>query len=194
MKIGIDLDGTLVKFCSAALDEVSKRGFGDFVEADIKTYKFEDSIPEFTKKDWEDVYFKTLLGEPDFFERLEPYSTQDMIYARELCNIVDVYIVSARSETPKGLASTTQQTAAWCRLHNLPVAGVYISNTHKKAEALKFLGCEFFLDDSPKTFVNCLENGINVWLYDQPWNQEIPTGKRLYGISEYYKIVRKAIK
>jgi uncharacterized HAD superfamily protein len=117
-----------------------------------------------------------------------------MDYLRELCRVVDVYVVSARAETPKGLTSTTHQTAAWCRINELPVAGVYVSENDKKAEALKFLGCEYFIDDNPNTFVNCLENGINVWLYDKPWNRNIRTEKRLYTIKKYYEIVRKGMK
>jgi uncharacterized HAD superfamily protein len=194
MRIGVDLDGTFVDFSTPMLEETARRGFGEFEEKDIVAYRWTDWVPGFTKKDWEDVYFKTLLRRPHFFERLKPYSEEDMDYLRELCRVADVYVVSARDNAGKGLTSTTHQTAAWCRIHNLPVAGVYIANSHKKSEALKFLGCEFFIDDSPQTFVNCLENGINVWLYDRPWNRNIPTGKRLYTIKKFYEIVRGAMK
>lgn len=194
MRIGIDLDGVLVDFSTPLLAELAKRWFGDYEERDIVSYNWADWVPDFTKKDWEDIYYKTLLRRPHFFERLEPYSEEDMDCIRELCRVVDVYVVSARAETGKGLTSVLHQTAAWCRKQKLPVAGVYVSEDDKKAEALKFLDCSFFIDDNPKTFVNCLENGIDVWLYDKPWNQIIPTTKRVYAIREYYDIVRKAMK
>jgi uncharacterized HAD superfamily protein len=190
-RVGIDLDGVFTDFSTPALEEIASRGFPLISQKEITAYEFDRCIPGFTKEDWVDVYYRTLTHRPHFFRDLAPYSSEDLAYVFELCKIADVYVVSARSETGPDCQSVTTQTAAWCRKHNLPVAGVFIVDGLNKAEALKFLRCSHFIDDAPKTFVNCLENGINVWLYDQPWNREIPTSKRISTIKEYHDIVNR---
>ena len=80
MKIGVDLDGTFVNFSGPLLEETARRGFGEFTEKDITSYNWTDWVPGFTKEDWEDIYYKTMIRQPHFFERLQPYSKEDMDY------------------------------------------------------------------------------------------------------------------
>jgi len=61
-----------------------------------------------------------------------------------------------------------------------------------KAKVARELGVEIYFEDCLKYAQNCLENGINVYLFDRPWNQdEFPLERRVYDWNEILEKINR---
>lgn len=80
---------------------------------------------------------------------------------------------------------STEITRRWLQRNKLPLATIYhVSDSYEKVGLLKALKADVYVDDKPSTFKECIKAGINVYLYDQPWNRKIETDKRIKNLKE----------
>lgn len=76
-------------------------------------------------------------------------------------------------------------TEFWLYVNNFAAAPVYhVQQSEDKIDLLKQLSCDYYIDDKPSTYHQCVSNGINCFLYTQPWNQNID-GKRIINLKEF---------
>lgn len=79
----------------------------------------------------------------------------------------------------------TYITNFWLYVNGFKLAPVYhVNNSSDKVNLLKTLNCDLYVDDKPQTFFECTDAGINTFIYNQPWNVNIKTDKRIHKLKE----------
>lgn len=82
-------------------------------------------------------------------------------------------------------------TKAWLLLNEFEDTDVlHVPSSSHKVEVLLSYRCDLYVDDKPETFLQCQQAGINVFLYDQPWNRHIKTSKRIHKLKELETICK----
>lgn len=161
MRIGIDIDGTVYPWTTAAHELVME--------------KFE--IEETGEHDHWDHLARLLTVEQHawlFSYEAAPfiYGRMDLIYpnaqsvVNELCADHDVHFVTHRSPEKTGAI-----TAEWLARNFVGYKGVHVlDNSVKKYEVL---GWDIFIDDKPEIAEEFLtDTMVEVFMPDQPWNRE----------------------
>lgn len=79
----------------------------------------------------------------------------------------------------------TRITEFWLHINRFdPSKVLHVTTSCHKVEVLLSYRCDLYVDDKPQTFYECESAGINVYLYDRPWNQHVKTNKRIYKLAE----------
>ena len=173
MKIALDVDGVLADVIVSWLEHSNK----------IRT---EISKHEIT--DW-DFWKKFNIDRYDFYAELNkcwenwpnipPTETRLSDSTKKISQIGQVDIVTARER------STDSFVKNWLEHHNIAYENyVSVSSGPMKAG----LNYDVFIDDSPLNAMKILQNQKRIFLYDQPWNQNV-TDERITRISSLPKII-----
>ena len=171
MKIALDVDGVLADVIESWL---------------ISSNKIRSSISKDEITNW-DFWKKFNINRYDFYEELSDCwknwntipPTEDNLstVTENLSNFGQVDIVTARE------ISTDSFVKNWLKLHDVTYHNyVSVVDGPMKAD----LNYDVFIDDSPLNAIKFLERKKNVFLYSQPWNQNIsnPDIQRISTLSE----------
>ena len=141
--------------------------------------------------------FSQAINSDSFWVRLTSTSQEAVEAARELSIYSHLYAVTARSENRNAdskYQTTLDQSHYWLTTRGIMCKGVIrCDDGGSKGPILAAMGCEYFLDDQPKAFLSCIENDVNAYLLNAPYNQDIDTDRRVYSVREYVDLVRKEI-
>lgn len=84
----------------------------------------------------------------------------------------------------------TRITEFWLYVNSFkPAKVLHVTTSCQKVEVLLSFGCDLYVDDKPQTFNECLDAGLNVYLYSQPWNQHIKTDRRISKLAELERLL-----
>ena len=164
-KIGLDVDGTLLGFEEKFIQECSKNGINitsgkvwNFFDCDVRSY---------------DVFNNLNI---DFWLSLERIKQSIDL------DIIPTAYISHRSFSTK----VTKESLLKNEFPNSPV--FHVKNTEDKVKVIKQLGIDIFVDDRASTVLFCLENGIEAYLLDQPWNEDYKCIPRIHTLGELNSI------
>jgi 5'(3')-deoxyribonucleotidase len=171
LKIALDVDGVLADVIQSWL----------IYSNSIRTSISKDEITN-----W-DFWKKFKINRYDFYEELSacwknwntipPTEDNLSVITENLSNIGQVDIVTARE------LSTDSFVKSWLSQHDITYQNyVSVIDGPMKAD----LDYDVFIDDSPLNTIKFLERKKNVFLYSQPWNQNISNShiQRISTLSE----------
>src|SRR3989338_2707948 len=169
MKIALDFDEVVAHLLEPLLKDYNK-----------KTGKVH-KIDEFESYDWWITWGITkeeaIQLIDDFHENQKIESIEPIEKAVEsITNLIDngdkLYIITARP------AKFNKKTGDWIKYHlkTDKIEIIHAGDFHKgqganKAQICKELGIKIILEDSGETALECAKEGIQVILFDKPWNK-----------------------
>lgn len=177
MIIGVDLDDVLADFFSVYLmfyNEKYETNFRkeDFVRWDfpgICGITFEESIARLSE------FVKTGSN-----KNIIPIPNAQEMIAR-LAQQHTLHIITSRP------LDIVEETAQWverhfsklfCDIHFCSMDGGMV-HFRSKSSVCQEIGAKLLIDDHPENAQSCAEDGIQVYLFDQPWNQEVKTSTKV---------------
>lgn len=196
--VGIDLDGVLVDFNKVFLRRLSLLSGREYTVDQVTNYSYAKCLPELDKATLSTA-FREIPNTPDFWVVLPHICQEGVDAAKELGEISHLYAVTARvpmHHTWRNVRYTTTlaQSEYWLRSRGIDVMGVIkCKGGLRKGPLVHALGCDYFLEDSPESFLSCREFGVNVFLMDAPYNQDIDTDRRIYSVREYVDMIKESI-
>ncbi len=104
---------------------------------------------------------------------------------------VEQHIATARGSFGTLTDHVKRLTLEQVAREDLPIKSVNFVG-HDKAGFLNAIGADYFLDDSPKNYLDAVEHThADVYLLDERWNQDliVPETHRLHSIDEFVDIV-----
>ncbi len=190
MRLCIDFD-EVVADSAAAIIALHNEHYGtNYRREDITSSRVED-VWGGTKEEWE--------AKLDEF-----FSAKNVKYLNPIAGSIpamgalkkaghELYVITARGD------SDIEATELWLKLH-FPDAfkGVHYgcarandpSKIRSKPQMCKELGIELMIDEHLSNARQCADEGIRVFLFDQPWNQrELPEG--VERVHTWEEIVKK---
>lgn len=179
-KIGIDIDDVLGEFISEFLKWYNNKNGGNFTANEIITWDIEKYIHR-TKDD-----FLYLLGE--FYESLD-FSTLPMVEGSKdgLYTLNDMgnelIAITARWDSTKNV------TENWLGANygNL-IKDLYF--TVDKGNLASELGIDIHIDDVIHNASNIADKGIEVLLYNRPWNNSPIKDKNIQRVENWSEIMK----
>jgi hypothetical protein len=190
MRIGIDFDEVVADSAAAIIALHNKQYATNYKKEDITSYHVED-VWGGTKEEWEaklDEFFSAKN-----VQYLDPIagSIPAMDSLKKAGH--ELYIITARGD------SDIEATELWLKLHFPDTFnGVHYGHarlndpekTRSKPQMCKELGIKLMIDDHLSNAKQCADEGIKVFLFDQPWNQrELPEG--VERVRTWEEIVKK---
>lgn len=191
--VGIDLDGVLVEFNKKMLSIISKHTRKEYTPEDVTNYDYVKCLEDVTTEIVAQS-FSELVNSSGGFVHLTSISVEAIDAAKELSIHSHLYAITARSENRKAEYKhqlTLDQSQYWLTVRGINCAGVIVcGDANDKGCIASALRCEYFLDDQPKAWLSCIDSGVNAFLLDAPYNQEIGTDRRVYSVREFVDLVR----
>lgn len=170
MRIGIDIDEIIAASLDAMLDYHNGTYGTSLKQSDIFSHKLWEvwgGSEEEARQKWHAFY------ETDHFAGVSPIAGafSALMVLKE--NGHELFAITAR---PHHIA---QKTIDWLDIHFPSVfSDIRFANTygldgskHKKSDLCAELGIGTLVEDDPRHAIDCASNGINVILFDYPWNQ-----------------------
>jgi len=193
MKIGVDIDDTLLDFIGTYAifhNEIYKT---NLKKEDFKTYSFNPVGGRTTKQAVNTVkqFYKT-----DFFKEMQPFPGAVGVL-QKLKENNKLFIVTSRPHNMK------EETSEWV-LKYFPniFSDIFFSSNHytkaknsgrTKAEICCDLEVSLLIDDSLAYAKQCIEKGINVFLFgdNNPWNQNHEEHENITRVKDWNEIMEK---
>lgn len=191
MRIMFDMDGVLASF-TANVIEVANSIWPGKLPLDYVPSNW-DYTDVFTKDEWNQVW-DTIHNIPDFWLR-EPPIPESVKALKEfrITNKSPIWFVTSRMKT--GGVAAKYQTELWLLKHGL----IRLSDTSKviavnkpeeKLKIVEDLQIEVSIDDyAPTVERHNKVVGHTAYLLDQPWNQGVNVGPRVYSVKEFLETI-----
>lgn len=169
MKIGLDFDDVIVDF------------FNSLLKWHNKNYNRNDKREQFKFFDWGPTWgtkiedtIKRVNEFHDLHKVSEVLPLEDSINSlNQLSQENELIIITGRP------LKYTSRVEEWLLHHfGKKLKVIHAGEFHKgqaatKAEICLELKIPILFEDAPETAINCAKKGINVILFDQPWNQNV---------------------
>jgi len=172
MKIGIDVDDTLLDFVGAYIIFHNKIYKTNLKKEDFKTYSFNHVMGGTMGKAINSV--KEFYTTPFFMKMIPLQNAIDVVQKLKKYN--ELFVITSRSSDMQ--EGTLEQITRYfpntfSRIIFASNHYTKIKNTGKtKAEICLDLGASLLIDDSLIYTKECVIEGINAILIDAPWNQD----------------------
>jgi uncharacterized HAD superfamily protein len=192
-RLAFDIDGVLASFQGLFLDSMN-RVCGTSYE--IKDWvKYDLAGNPFTKEQF-DAAWKEVLVTPNAWRILEPCGDIDFyeINTEMGMAIYNGYFVTKRRDLEetdynhgyKHMRDANYLTRMWLEDHGIKNYTSVISTASTvRVDMLKLIEADAYIDDWGEQFLKCRAAGINAYLIDRPYNQDIDTHYRVYSVEEF---------
>lgn len=188
IKIGIDIDDTVVDFVGSFLQYHNERFGTNFLFSQITSNNIWDSL-KYSFEEFKDIlsdYHQTfnyvnMSFYPDFLSAFE-----------ELKNKRDLIFVTSRSL--KNKEKTKKFFEKNILNFNLPIyhSGEFHGEEKiTKPEICHKLGIGEIIEDNTHYAIDCAENGIKTYLISRLWNREYVEHENLIKVKDWYEILEK---
>ena len=180
LTIGLDIDGVIVDFTTAALPLLSEVCNRPVSPGDLSHYDLKECLGIDEKTD--DYFWKRVLG-TDFMLNAPPVSgALDGMSA--LC-LHELRLVTGR---PPAMRDITER---WLEKQDVKYDSLIFTATGSKAS--QGSDCDIFVEDFLEEVQRIAESGVFTLLFNQPWNQalRLPENcRRVYDWEDIVAIVR----
>ena len=177
MIIGVDLDEVLADFFPVYLDFHNRKYDTNFCKEDFVRWDFpgifgvtkEESVKRLIEFD-ESNCRKDILplsGAQEMTVRLAKKHVLHIITSRPL-EIAEATIQWIEKHFPKVFSK-----AHFCSMNGGLV------HFRSKSSVCQLIGATMLIDDHPNNAISCSEDGIQVCLFDQPWNRHIESSSNI---------------
>lgn len=188
MRIGIDIDEIIAATLDAMLKYHNSAYGTSLCQADVFSYCLWEvwgGSEEEAKQKWHEFY------ETDHFAGICPIAGAFSALTALRDRGHELFAITAR---PHHIAKRTEN---WLDVHFPAVfAGVRFANTygldgvrHKKSELCTDLGIVVLIEDDPRHAIDCADHGIDVILFDYPWNK-VALPERVHRVHSWDDVIR----
>lgn len=186
-KIGVDIDDVIVDFFEGFISFYNKLKGTNHSFEEIVLYEVWDLFG-ISKKE------ATEIGEM-FHLSQEIKQTNVFEGAKDVLNILsennELVVISSRHPKLKELTLNYFKTTFPEINFKILFSGDFWRNGKTKAELCLELGIKVFLEDNPKTSLECAEKGVKVLLFDKPWNRNLETHPNIIRVYNWKEVLNK---
>lgn len=179
MRIGIDIDDTITNTYDLVIEEVAKELNVQFKELREKNYNYDDlykgcGFPPMSQKIFD--VFANLVSKIELKDDSQEY-------LRKLHNEGhEIIFITARSHTRPG------QNEEYLKKHDIKYSKL-IEGAETKEKFAREEQIELFIDDSVKNCKEIKNVGIDVILFDAPYNKKCEDLRRVSSWKEIYEYI-----
>ncbi len=188
IRIMLDIDGVLSNFTKFFL-EAAHEMFQTPLIPSVNHWNYAEAGIGLTKEMTREVWERILQTE-DLWEKLEPIVKEEELQTlREMVEDphYEFFAITARPQTPG--KPVILQCQNWLETH--VCRGISVIPRRDKVKVCKGLDINYAIDDSPVFVKELLEGGINIYLQNQPYNQEIQGIMRVNSLKEFLEIIQE---
>lgn len=187
-RVTSDVDGVWANFTELMCQLHNKKYGTDIHWTEWNTWKpWENDPPLMTQKQSQE-HFETAFNMPDMYRHLDIfYDVDPKKVQKDLDNnLYLLHFVTHRANliADEGILDSCRLTQLWFQDHGLVPTGV-IAGHQERYELLQQLESDYHLDDYGDEFLKLRKKGINAYLIDRPWNQDIDTEYRVKSFDEF---------
>jgi hypothetical protein len=159
-RVGVDVDGIFANFSQGFIDAGIEMGIQCCLP---KNWKCVDKWMFPCVYHFKEIWDARCEHSYNFWLGLDPLPKAKRFFMSKRAFVPEVYIT--KRPCPSWV------TRKWLRNHNFPDSEVItVSDPAEKVEIIKER-CDIYTDDLPSTIKQCLDNGINAYLYDAPFQR-----------------------
>ena len=177
-RLGIDLDGVVADYHSYLINDINRSNINGktFTLEDWTDYSFSKAFKY--PKDLQNIVDKhSLGGEFIYVEPIE--GAIDAIKELDIKN--SIHIITGRTGKAK------ESSIAWLEKYNIPYDS--ITFTLNKARAAYILNCDLMIEDDAKQSMSIADAGIEVLLFNKPWNRQLENIPLIIRVNNWKEIV-----
>lgn len=192
-RLSFDIDGVLADFTTTFTVTLNKHGNTNH-HKDWNEYNAFGEGKTFSQEAWDKSWAETKQVK-DFWFNLNPLPNIDFssINQRMGAGEFNGYFITHRKSMGKGdfHGDPNLETRNWLYRYGVREYSAVIAGVFNRAELLKQLSADAHIDDWGKQYLELKEAGVNCFLIDRTYNQDIDAGEdRVYSVEEY---ITKAI-
>ena len=179
MQIALDFDNVLADTMNEWIAYYNQKYHQRITKTEITFYSFWGNNLPITKNDAIEI-FKSVWAHWRLLPPTEIYLTEKIKAIQEF-GIIDI----VTSVVP----SHFRFVRKWLKKHEIPLRNVIRCESGEKV----LLPYDVYIEDSPSIAKDCITNGKNCLIYDQPWNRNVK-GKnvnRIYKLSDACDVINK---
>ncbi len=166
-RVGIDLDGTVANYMAGAVPML-KEHYGLEPKFNTNAYHIEE-VFGLTSETRPEGMRELLYEELHLFRNLPAIEgMSDVVYGFHAMG-VKVYFITARTPTPV----IVKDTQEWLSENGFVYDDVF--HVDRKGTLCKMMGIQVMIEDEVAQILSVLDEGVNVVVPDQTWNQQLPS-------------------
>ena len=160
-KLAIDLDDTIADTMSEWVNVANIELGRKISKGQMKKYDIDDILG--LSKSYVKSIFAKVWESPDKVKLIDSYIPEAM---DEISKNYEAYIVT-------GASSSKETIQEWLDNKGIKYSKlIMVEHAIEKAEIGKELGIRIFIDDSPKVGKHVVEEGMDLIMIRQPWNED----------------------
>lgn len=166
--IGLDLNGVLADANRRLVRDVESTWGLKILPEDIKTYDgIYKRLSNYTGKDKDiHVWLRSTVNSPHFILALHPHDGLDYLISGLSDLPVEPRVITGHSQNEL----TVKATEEWCHNHKIPWAVNFVREKDGWCRQTK---SKWLVEDNPYHILTVSDNGQDVIVYNQPYNQNI---------------------
>lgn len=158
--VALDIDGVVAHITPEISLRIKEKTGRVVTDEDIVRF---DIAKQF---DLDEEWFVEQINDPVLYLNSKPYEDAWWAVNGWFSGGIDVYFVTGR---PSSLANATLR---WFDEWDIPYNEIYFGMPKGgKSDIIKSLGCKFMVDDRASEVRAMLEDDVDCFLMDRPWNQ-----------------------
>lgn len=177
--VGLDLDGVVFDFAT-----VVQKHFSDYLKRDLpfpRTWEFYEEW-DLTAGQFYDL-LDLFTHEREMFDVEAPIPKTMVGWQALRDQGLNIHIITHRSPSAYG------QTVKWLERYRLIPDSLHFSGDKARILSAITSGESASIDDHYEQYISYCRNGVNAFLFDQPWNRN-HAGRRVHTLPEFAEYVR----